>query len=171
MLVENTAPGMQRLDDPRQHPTTAQEQARTQSRARSRWTKAATLVLLVTSSLALLLAAYAVFSKVHPALLIPAVARTEAPVARAMPQIGSTGRIGTTTTACFGLQDYRKVRELRVSDRGAADQYASQACGTFDAGLPVSVDNVSEADSAVCAHQVGLALCFWIAGEAFAAKP
>ena len=43
--------------------------------------------------------------------------------------------------------------------------------GTFDAGLPVSVDNVSEADSAVCAHQVGLALCFWIAGEAFAAEP
>ena len=171
MLVENTAPGMQRLDDPGQHPTMAQEQSRTQSRARLRWTKAATLVLLVTFSLMLLLSAYAVFSQVRPALPIPAAAGTEASVARAMPPIGSTGRIGTTTTACFELQDYRKVRELRVSDRGAADQYASQACGTFDAGLPVSVDNVSEADSAACAHQVGLSLCFWIAGEAFAAGP
>ena len=99
MLVENTAPGMERLDDPRQHPTAAQEQSGAQSRARSRRMKAATLVLLVTSSLALLLAAYAVFSQMRPALLIPAVARTEASVARAMPQIGSTGRIGTTPTA------------------------------------------------------------------------
>ena len=63
------------------------------------------------------------------------------------------------------------LRDLRASDRGAADQHASQACGTFDAGLPVTVDKVSEPDSAVCAHQVGLSLCFWIAGEAFVTEP
>ena len=157
MLMENTAPGMGHLDDPWQHPTTAQEQSRTPSRVRSRWRVSAALVLLVTASLALLLFAYAVVNHVLPAVT--------------MPQIGSTGRIGATTTACFELQDYRKVRDLRASDPGAADQHASQACGTFDAGLPVSVDNVSEVDSAVCAHQVGLSLCFWFPVEAFAAQP
>ena len=156
MLMENTAPGMECLDDPRQHPTTAQEQSRTPSRVRSRWRVSATLVLLVAASLALLLFAYAVVNHVLPAVT--------------MPQIGSTGRIGATTTACFELQDYRKVRDLRASDSGAADQHASRACGTFEAGRLVSIDKVSEADGAVCARQVGLALCFWIAGDAFAAK-
>lgn len=172
MLAENTAPEMGHLEDPREHPMTAQEPHRAQSRARSRWTEATTLVPLVTSCLALLLSAYAVFSKVHPVLPIPAALSTEAPVTHtAMPQIGSTGRIGTTTTACFGLQDYQKVRDLRASDPGAADQYASQACGTFEAGVPVTIDKVSAADSAVCAHQVEHSLCFWITGEAFATKP
>ncbi len=169
MLVENTASGMGHFDDPREYPATAQESYRTESRARSRWTDAATLVPLVTSSFALLLSAYAVFSQVRPALPIPAAAGTEASVARAMPPIGSTGRISAAATACFELQDFRKARDRRASHPGAADQHASQACGTFDAGLSVTIDKASEADSAVCARQVGLALCFWIASEAFAA--
>ncbi len=47
---------------------------------------------------------------------------------------------------------------LRVRTRGA------------EAARLVTVGKVSEADRAVCVHQVELSLCFWIAGEAFAAK-
>ncbi len=108
---------------------------------------------LVTVSIVLMLSGYALFRDLKPADL-PA-------------QAGDIGRISAAATACFELQDYRRVRELAGSDRAAAKTYAAQACGLFEPGLRVRADKVSETDSAVCARQVGLPQCFWISSEAF----
>ena len=183
MSLEQTAPGVRRLDILREQVAAAQEEHRigilaAQQRPRSRWTEAATLVALVNSCIALALAGYAVFGGLARPVPPPDIgsrpvalpaAPPAAPALPALPEIGAAGRIARLATACFDLRDHRRIHELRASDPGAADSYAAQACGAFEPGLPVTVDKTSAPDGALCARQVGHTLCFWVAGDAFAA--
>ena len=141
-------------------------------RVHSYRTQPTTLVSLVAFGVVLALSMYVVFGdQKRPDLPAPVVRSTEAHVTHAIPTVGDVGRIGAPATACFELQDYRRVRELAGSDRAAADTYAAQACGQFEAGLQVIAAKVSGSDNAVCAQQVGLPQCFWISGEAFGKEP
>jgi hypothetical protein len=171
---------MGRLDTLRERVAAAQEEYRTQSliepqRPRFRWTDAATLVPTALSGAALVLSAYAVFGgHIRPAAppsgIGGPVARAAAPAMPALPAIGATGRIERLSTACFALEDYRRIRELRASDPEAARLHAVKACGAFEPGLVVTVDKTSAPDGAVCARELEHGLCFWIPSDALA-KP
>ena len=139
--------------------------------ARSRWTDPATLLPITISLVALGLTTYALIGSgpdatpPAPAPASPAGASRPAD----LPAVGDTGRLKTGTTACIDLQDYRKVKELAASDRGAADKHAEQACGAFEAGLAIVVERVSAPDGAVCARGADRgSTCFWIASTALA---
>ena len=141
----------------------------------SRWTDPATLLPIAISLVALGLATYSLVGPgAGPGPVAPARTTAAGPSttgtspAASLPAVGETGRIKTATMACFDLKDYQKVQELGASDRGAADKFAEQNCGSFAAGITVAVDRVSAPDGAVCAREVDRSSnCFWIAGTAF----
>jgi hypothetical protein len=141
----------------------------------SRWTDPVTLLPMAISLVALGLATYALVGSGAAPATAP-LARTStagqaasgASPAAALPAVGDTGRIKTATMACFDLQDYQKAQALAASDRSAADKFAEQACGAFEAGTAVAVDRVSASDAAVCARQADRGSnCFWVAVAAF----
>lgn len=84
-------------------------------------------------------------------------------------QSGDNTAIKTTFFGCAKFEDWKAFRRL-FKDPPAADEFATEHCQVLPAGTPVSIEDRSIMENAVCARPQGRPTCYWIL-RAFVAEP